>query len=575
MIQVSLLNLYASLPSERGTAEKRTPRDMGQSLFRALLKREAERSSTRERYGVQRDGRAREQLSSRSLRKEESDHWPGEGMDALGRDLLLPPDARKELLAYLKAIGLSEKKAMSLVSGATDGKGRIHLDRLAAALQDHERSDEDGRSGFLVPRDQVRQFEVILFRMGLGAEDVRRLEEEALTARGDFALKPVATYLGAYSPGLGEEKALSALLGRFGIHCVRPEQNLNLEAGELRSLLAHYLSRPDSSARDQAKREIAAALREKGLGPEEVRSFLDRLTVKYARLVLESTDSGDPQEARRAREALMERVILEEREGLNEKGLKARAMDSVSRKTSGNSAGRYAFGNGPLKGEAGSESESMMEKLNNLEKRIRKSAAPGRSARTGAARAETSVHRTGKPGREPSMNPSLAQTGPANPSSGIDTSSREPQTGRPVPLPQLVPTMVDRMRWMLRAGRHTSRLELNPPELGRLDLEVVLDRGVLRAHIGAENLAVKHLIESNLGQLRDQLSQLGVTVEKFDVMVGLANKDFGDRPQGRLGKKGGKVFHLGGSNESLDGPAPAETGLSLWRGARRLLSVQV
>jgi hypothetical protein len=42
--------------------------------------------------------------------------------------------------------------------------------------------------------------------------------------------------------------------------------------------------------------------------------------------------------------------------------------------------------------------------------------------------------------------------------------------------------------------------------------------------MGAESVATKELIEAGLGQLRQQLSDQGFIVEKFEVMVGLNDK---------------------------------------------------
>ena len=98
-----------------------------------------------------------------------------------------------------------------------------------------------------------------------------------------------------------------------------------------------------------------------------------------------------------------------------------------------------------------------------------------------------------------------------------------PSTGLPHPLPRIL----DRMVWMIRGGEQRSRIYISPPELGRLDIELsVKQGGHIQASLGTETLAVKELIESSLTQLRQQLADHGLSVEKFDVMVGLADRDF-------------------------------------------------
>jgi flagellar hook-length control protein FliK len=82
------------------------------------------------------------------------------------------------------------------------------------------------------------------------------------------------------------------------------------------------------------------------------------------------------------------------------------------------------------------------------------------------------------------------------------------------------------MIWMIRGGEQRSRIHISPPELGRLDIELfVRQGGHIQASLGTETLAVKELIESSLSQLRQQLADHGLSVERFDVMVGLADQE--------------------------------------------------
>ena len=53
-----------------------------------------------------------------------------------------------------------------------------------------------------------------------------------------------------------------------------------------------------------------------------------------------------------------------------------------------------------------------------------------------------------------------------------------------------------------------------------LDLDLVIKQGHLEANLSAETLQVKELIEANLGQLKQQLTDLGFVVDKFEVIQG-------------------------------------------------------
>ena len=69
---------------------------------------------------------------------------------------------------------------------------------------------------------------------------------------------------------------------------------------------------------------------------------------------------------------------------------------------------------------------------------------------------------------------------------------------------------------------------IHPPELGRLDLDLAIKNGHLHASLNAESVIVKEAIEANLNQLRQQLTDQGLIVEKFEVTVGLNDKQFRD-----------------------------------------------
>ena len=92
---------------------------------------------------------------------------------------------------------------------------------------------------------------------------------------------------------------------------------------------------------------------------------------------------------------------------------------------------------------------------------------------------------------------------------------------------------------MIRGGEQKGTLHISPPELGRLDLDLVIKNGHLQANLSAENPAVKEIIESNLNQLKQQLADQGFVVEKFEVMVGQDGRSFRDNTDGTAGGRRG------------------------------------
>lgn len=67
------------------------------------------------------------------------------------------------------------------------------------------------------------------------------------------------------------------------------------------------------------------------------------------------------------------------------------------------------------------------------------------------------------------------------------------------------------------------RIDLKPEFLGRLTIKVMVEEGVVTARFIAENQQVKHMLESNLNTLRQNLEAQGIRVERAEVSVQLNN----------------------------------------------------
>ena len=90
--------------------------------------------------------------------------------------------------------------------------------------------------------------------------------------------------------------------------------------------------------------------------------------------------------------------------------------------------------------------------------------------------------------------------------------------GLPVEDSQVVGQVVRGASMMVSQGRTSIRVQLRPPELGTIRIEIASDRGnVIEARIVAERDEVRQLIERNLPQLRESLSAMGVEIGGFDV----------------------------------------------------------
>jgi len=76
------------------------------------------------------------------------------------------------------------------------------------------------------------------------------------------------------------------------------------------------------------------------------------------------------------------------------------------------------------------------------------------------------------------------------------------------------------IKMMLSHGENRVSIKLHPPELGKIQVELIVKDNHVNARINTENAAVKEVIMANLGQLKSNIENAGITVQKFDVEVG-------------------------------------------------------
>ncbi|MEM6329321.1 MAG: flagellar hook-length control protein FliK, partial [Planctomycetota bacterium] len=87
---------------------------------------------------------------------------------------------------------------------------------------------------------------------------------------------------------------------------------------------------------------------------------------------------------------------------------------------------------------------------------------------------------------------------------------------------------VDASRFVGRVGKAIQaaqqrggevKLRLSPPELGALQIKLLMGEGTLTATLEAETSAARNLLLENLPALRERLAEQDIRIEKFDVDV--------------------------------------------------------
>lgn len=124
---------------------------------------------------------------------------------------------------------------------------------------------------------------------------------------------------------------------------------------------------------------------------------------------------------------------------------------------------------------------------------------------------------------------------------------------------------------LYRNGGGRVRLSLNPPELGSVDMDLVVDRNGMKLVLFSDSGDVRNVLQANMDQLRGSLHDQGMS--RFDILVQ-------DRPasdssgwpagggSGRESMFGGSgsdsgQFHAGGGNGHAAGSRPADSGAAI------------
>src|SRR5690554_4126034 len=84
---------------------------------------------------------------------------------------------------------------------------------------------------------------------------------------------------------------------------------------------------------------------------------------------------------------------------------------------------------------------------------------------------------------------------------------------------QVMGQILQGARMMVKNGAARVRLQLQPPELGKLELALVIDRETVAARVTAESQTVQALIEAHLPELRSNLQESALLVDQLQVEI--------------------------------------------------------
>lgn len=112
---------------------------------------------------------------------------------------------------------------------------------------------------------------------------------------------------------------------------------------------------------------------------------------------------------------------------------------------------------------------------------------------------------------------------------------------------EIVEQVVERIKVTLTPDTTSMELQLNPENLGKVNVSVIAKNGVMTAAFTVENQLAKEALESQLMVLKENLNEQGVKVDAIEVTVaqqGLSQNDFSNGSQQNFQGKAKSSNHI-------------------------------
>ena len=228
--------------------------------------------------------------------------------------LRLPGSAALPLTQLLETQGLGREEINSLIASGTDRDGFLRLDRLMTRLKASRKQDKSDEDRKMIAAKDIPLLGEALLAMGVGPGQVKEVIEKSLTQKGEVALDPRPVRSASLVPGIPERPCWppcwSVLRSR---PTSRPAQKGSADP-EVKKRVKDFTEAPSQDAQKKMKEEIGQLLRQKGVPPQEVKSFLETLAVGYGRTLSKKAETGqagaEKAEAEAGAKAMMEKVVL-------------------------------------------------------------------------------------------------------------------------------------------------------------------------------------------------------------------------------------------------------------------------
>jgi len=113
----------------------------------------------------------------------------------------------------------------------------------------------------------------------------------------------------------------------------------------------------------------------------------------------------------------------------------------------------------------------------------------------------------------------------------VAMSERPNFTDAQITREELLNQIIDKAKVLIDGYKSEMVINLKPDYLGKLELKIVTERGIMVANFTAESYQVKEVLESNMQTLKDLLEKQGYVISDMNVSVGGGETNRKEEPQ--------------------------------------------
>lgn len=118
---------------------------------------------------------------------------------------------------------------------------------------------------------------------------------------------------------------------------------------------------------------------------------------------------------------------------------------------------------------------------------------------------------------------------------------------------QITSSVENSIKMLVSNQENKVNIQLQPPELGKVQVELIVKDNIVNAKLHTENIAVREVILTNLEQLKSNLENAGIHVNEFNVEVGGFKNQFDQQfSNGKSGSNGNGGGGYGGNEQGYE-----------------------